>query len=939
MSHIRSWSDIVNLPLSEYQCGLPSDTSGNITGKIFEEPLLTQSNGRILIGHAVNGMFRFAAFPSRVYPVPINNRDFGYCQGMDHTTENAVYLGNLSYSLIINGNIVSLTDDLRKAESHYASSFLPVTKTCEGDLKISIMSCAPVAEKGVDVFRGAPLPGPAGALYLIVIENTSSRKDAEGILRLEASGRLIGDYEDLKPEIWKLNAAALSIRRGTLMLSRPEGSVGVHLQGGQCSLCGDNFVSECTYRIAAGGFRIFCTYVAMGAEYCDVTPELYALLRKDPLDWLSVTLDFWNSRLPRAELSAPESNDIPGRMHEFFIRCLFDNINCLQTDDSGNLIAHRQGAPSHGFGTIWGIDYEPTIISASILCPELAERALVFLLDRTRPMSSYCRPDHSVPILCSPVVIAAFLLRQTGDIGMFVRTPGMLDCLVGIMNEIIGFKHHGETLFSTYWSSDGLTGRRYDYGTNAKLYYAFKGLAFMLESLGKDGKKYSDIGDGILVSIDRTMIIDGPFGRMFSGGTNLDADDEGIFIKDNTLPYYDGEDTSSMLAPVYGACADDYTPWVNYQRFGRSLFCENYQPETDLRAWYATAPLAHDGTAVLASVSGSVSRREMMDTAETAVKYIDRSTGSLFWWPSGPEECRKLTRCSQGQGAWAWQYYSRWLGIEFDGVSRTLSFSPKGLPVKLHLYPSPSCGFPFEIDYDEKAGICLVKSSASETWTVAISFRGDGCGAEGVRDILKKTVSPGERAEYRRIGEVRSVADNFSVDSIHETEAKAFTVDNIIFSRRGGLWYWLQNDTPSFDLRFVIGNHTGVHWKDVKVTLSMPEKCSASSRSQGALRLEHEGLRKYGSVSCFVGPVKNGERKTASFVFHMPVAHRVDRKNEDICRHLSGVPQTDDALIEAVGIDKPELVTLTAVLEYYTEENECLRRMLAFTAGYVPKKV
>jgi hypothetical protein len=625
-------------------------------------------------------------------------------------------------------------------------------------------------------------------------------------------------------------------------------------------------------------------------------------------------------------------------MHEFFIRCLFDNFNCLQTDALGNLIAHRQGAPSHGFGTIWGIDYEPTVISASLLCPEIAERALVFLLDKTRPMSSYCKADHSVPILCSPVVIAAFLLRQTGDTGMFDRTPGMLDSLTGIMDEITGFKHPLETLFSTYWSSDGLVGRRYDYGTNVKLYYAFKGLAFILESLGKDGKKYSRIGDEIVASIDKTMIIDGPFGKMFSGGTNLDTGDEGIFIQDNALPYYDGEDTSSMLAPVYGTCADDYGPWVNYQRFGRSLFCENYQPETDLRTWYATAPLANDGTAVLAGVSGSVSRREMMDTAGTAVKYIDRSTGSLFWWPSGPEECRKLTRCSQGQGAWAWQYYSRWLGIETDGVSRELSFSPKGLPAKLHLYPSPSRGFPFEIDYDEKAGLCLVKSSAPETWTVAVGFRGEGCGAEGSLEVLKKTIPPGGSAEYRRSGGLRGPAGNFGIDNIHEAEFRAFAGDNIIFRRRGGLWYWLQNDTPPFDLRFVIGNNTGIHWKDAKVTLVMPKGCSASSRSRGTLRLENEGVREYGSAVCFAGPVKNGEITTASFVFHMPVAHRVDRENEDIRRHLPEIPPSDDAIIEVIDIDEPETAELDAVLEYCTENDERLRRTLAFRAGYVPKK-
>jgi hypothetical protein len=108
MSGIRSWEDVVQLPRTVYQCGSPSDTDRLLTGKIYEEPLLIQSNARILIGYSVNAMFCFSAFPSRVYPVPINNRDFGYCQGMNYHTDNALYLGDLHYSLIMNGRNTSL---------------------------------------------------------------------------------------------------------------------------------------------------------------------------------------------------------------------------------------------------------------------------------------------------------------------------------------------------------------------------------------------------------------------------------------------------------------------------------------------------------------------------------------------------------------------------------------------------------------------------------------------------------------------------------------------------------------------------------------------------------------------------------------------------------------------------------------------------------------
>jgi hypothetical protein len=574
-----------------------------------------------------------------------------------------------------------------------------------------------------------------------------------------------------------------------------------------------------------------------------------------------------------------------------------------------------------------------------MICPELAERALVFLLDRTRPTSSYCESNHSVPILCAPVVIAAYLLRQTGDLGLFTRTPEMLDALTGIMEEILGYKHHSETLFATYWSSDGLTGRQYDYGTNVKLFYAFKGLSYILNALGRDGTKYEKTAGEILASIEKTMLVDGPFGIMLSGGTNLDSGDKGMFIKDNKSPYYDGEDTSAMLAPVYGVCDDDYTPLVNYQRFGRSIFCENYQAETDLRTWFATPPLANDGTAVLSSLSGAVSRNEMIDAGNTVIRFIDPVTGSLWWWPSGWKERRKLTRCSQGQGAWAWHYRSRWIGIETDALTHTLTINPKGLPSKLHVHPSRAMGLPLEIEYDEAAGECKISNTDNQNWNVKALFRKPGYGAEGERDMSSGVVSPKGsivlKRETKKAGPVK--IDGFSRKDIVDRELAAFGRDGILFTRRGGLWFWLQNNRPPFDLRFVIGNGTCSGWKDLKVTLHLPKGCSASTRKEGSMAVSDDSAeRYYNECVCYAGTLAKRERTTASFVFYMPLLRSVHQAKLNKSRHLFEAPLTDDAFIPTGDITVPDIVSLTADLEALTLEGKPVNRILEFKAGYIP---
>lgn len=933
---VYSWDDIIRLPVTRYQCGKPADSTEAWTGKLYEEPLLTQSNARILIGHGVNGIFRFAALPTQVYPVPIMNQDFEFYPGMYHHTDNIVYLGDLSYSLVINGNTVNLADSSRIAETRYAMHFLPVTQTSENNLAISVISCAPVSDSGAAAFRSLPLPGLPGAIYAIVIRNNGTN-NAKGILQLNASEKLIGDYEDLKPEIWKYNAAEVRIRRGTLVLTRPEGSCGIHFQGGKASFNGETFFSELGYDIPSGESRTFCTYIVLSKNFNDITPDLYKLIRRDPLDWFAMTLDFWKERLPRIKLSSPaEEGDLSDRALEFYFRCLLDNFNCLQTDAEGNLLAHRQGAPSHGYGTIWGIDLEPTIISASILCPELAERALVFFLENTRPASTYLPQNHSLPILCAPVMIAAFILRQTGDLDMFNRTPGMLDSLIGIMDEFMNYKHCDETLFFTYWSSDGLVGRRYDCGSNLKFFYAFKGLSYILEALGKDGKKYLDIGNGILASIEKTMLIEGPFGTMISGGSNLDEDDEGLFIKDNSFPYYDGEDTSVMLASVYGAWADDWFPWVNYQRFSRSLFCHNYQAETDIRSWFPVDGIAQDGTAVLSSVSGSVSRQEMIYTLKTALGFIDPVTGSSFWWPSGPSDCRRLTRCSQGHGAWAWHYRSRWLGIETDSVNRLLTVDPRGLPDRIRILPAP--GFLFEVEYDEPKGICTLTNLNSDSWTVKVGYRKQGCGTEGYHQIQTVNVVPKETVTVKRNSDPALDAqkkDYFSRKDIIAAEAKSFAENGVLFHRRGALWFWFQGQQPPFDLRFVVGNNTSADWSTVLVRLVLPPNCQALPRAQGALIFGDSKARDSEESICVLDSLESGERKCACFSFYMPVLRKVygsgDPKHR-LTKHLD-----NDAIIEA-DINEPDLVSLRASLEAIASDGERVTRVLEFKAGYIPKK-
>jgi hypothetical protein len=290
---------------------------------------------------------------------------------------------------------------------------------------------------------------------------------------------------------------------------------------------------------------------------------------------------------------------------------------------------------------------------------------MLFFLNRSE-MPRGGVPDHSVSILVAPVIIAGRWLRTTADMTFFQKHPEVVADLKTIVDQVMKLKAPSETLFRTKYSSDGSVGRVYDYSTNLKVWYAFESLAYLLTRLDRqeEGAVFANTASEIKAAIEHHMVVEGPFGRQISGGTNL-GEDPGTFYIDEQDLYYDGEDTGSMLAPIYGMTPHTDEPWKNYHRFARSLFCGTYDPEFDTLLWNAAEPMVIDGTALISRVGGSTSINEMKDAMLTLRKMgIDEVTGSLFWWPCGITEKRVLTRCSQGQGAWAWQYMEQWLGVK-----------------------------------------------------------------------------------------------------------------------------------------------------------------------------------------------------------------------------------------------------------------------------------
>jgi hypothetical protein len=867
-----TWKSILDAPRAEFACGHTSDTVAdrafNPGLNLFSEALYTQSNARVLLGQAANGSLRKIALPTQVYPAPTNTSEFGLGAGMYHHFDVAMYVGNLSYSIQVEGETqpMDLAADDRENETSYVEHFLPVTRAQAGSLEAALISFAPVAPDGENAaLAPAPLPGPAGAFYILHLRNGGSAP-VRGSVTLQASDLLIGHYEDAAPENRPYKQPSINLTQHTLVLTRPEGSVGIHLHDGRWGRPEAPFMAEKRFALAPGEEATFETYLSLAPAYSGVLPEMFNLHLHTPLEWLNFTAAFWRSRLGQLQVGGGELERFS---RESYIRSLFDNFNCLQTDAAGNLLSHWQGAPSHGYGTIWGIDVEPTAVSVAHLVPEMARQVMLFFM--TRSHAPVGPADHSTPILVAPVIIARQWLQASGDVAFLRAHPEVLEALQGILEELLTLKAPGECLFPSRFSSDGWVGRRYDYGTNVKAWYAFDSMAYLFDQAGRpeDAGKYHQIAREIRAAVQRTMVVAGPFGPQISGGTNLGEDPGQSYLPEGAL-YYDGEDTASMLAPIYGFTGFEDRTWVNYHRYARSLWCYHYDPEFETLHWSPNDPAVMDGTAYFSRLAGSVTPAEMRQSLEIFKDhYADPVTGSAFWWPHGQGFQRSLTRCSQGQGAWAWQYLYQWLGLVVDAPARRLTLAPRGLLEHLGWQDFHAGSNVFDISWAEDGSTARVKNKNNMLWTVQVGFRAPGAGASDALSWQSRVLAPGEEAHFVQAG-LPDRAGSGEMDIIR-TEAGAFGSNGVVFRRYGpamlwghcdGTQLWDFNQLP-LSLRFVIINATGKDWEQVTVRLAVPESWQAQGRQPDTWpRLD--GLAS-GEVVLELGALADGQRRVAPF--------------------------------------------------------------------------
>lgn len=905
------------------------DTTSELTDwSLSERQLFVQSNGRVLLGQDTMGRLHFACTPhDKIYAVPSGGTDMGGQFkghiGQYYQNDTALFLGKMRYDLEMDGGmLLSAANEFSVTE--YTDYFLPTTRTEYPQMQARVFSFAPVMEEESRPQSSIhPLPGPAAVMFCMEVKNTSGAT-LRGKVRLSFEQKFVNQFEHYgkRFEDYTQNPYRAEWDQKLLILWHPEACAAVQFLGAVQEGEATNPRIYIPFELKEGESRLFTTVIALTPHREEIYRNLGIIYQHTALEWVNITADFWKKRLGKMESGIREAEEMGKKYSDMHIRFILDNFNCLSFNEQGDLLTNWQGAPSHSLSRLWGIDIEPDVVSVMYAVPEVGPRAIEYLVKRNAPRFSLYS-DHSIFFYIAPLLIAGKYLELTGDAAYFKKHPDVTAGLEEVYQGMLAHKHKEYALFTSHYASDLIVFKKYDYGANVQCYYALKSWCMILEVLGRDATEALQLLKQMPGDMAAHMEADGPFGKQITGGNNLEENQDRFYIPDD-IYYYGGEDTATVLAPLYGLYEFDYEPYVNLHRFARSMYITSYDPEfqTMRELHFGMNPSA---TGCTLRLGGSYTRKEMLKTLEILYDRLDE-TGSLFWWPRAYNKKRCLTRCSQGQGAWVQQSMEQWYGLRMDALHHTLTIKPQGLLSSYHLEGIRLGNYIFDVEYEEKDGETrfLVKNKNQCDLKVQFAVRQFGAGAQGNRDTMitdRADIAEGETIErvYQTVPLEAEEAE------IERQECTDLAEQGVLFAPYGIVMPKLSfNDCQIFLLRFVI-SHLEETWKKVKVELQLPDGWKAAEKKYYMWDYQPVFREDSRKAICEVGELEANTHGVAGFYVNLPDKLIGGEKSVMLSEHP--FPQNAGEKMKAVtlyveGEKSENLEPITAILMADDEEKE-----------------
>ncbi|OMF30767.1 hypothetical protein BK133_16655 [Paenibacillus sp. FSL H8-0548] len=396
---------------------------------------------------------------------------------------------------------------------------------------------------------------------------------------------------------------------------------------------------------------------------------------------------------------------------EFYERAVLQCFGSIGMDGSGSIAGSNWGTyPTTEF--IWNKDMYYSFLPFHTTEPELFKQGLLWFLEHgVRPAGNRYKGGitHSLSNSLSSVIMAGLYYRTTGDKRLFLDNTGIDLKIRALLEETARTrKPDGPWLFPSVWLSDAYSLGDYHTGSNVIAWASFFHYARIVEDVFGDtatAERYRDIAARIQEDLEQLTTTEGPFGRQYVEGISISPSDK---LKDNAKKYegtyedfgmqfiwnltengkidllhHDGEESDTILMPLYGYTSYVNPTYSNYMRFSLSTSNPTYNPESRGIQWGDHSACTFPG---YMSGMGMITNADSMSGEDgyfTQIRKLTDADGSLWWWPynnGSPygDVVRHNTcgKCGWASGVFAGMFVSEILGLAYDAPAKQLSFRP-----------------------------------------------------------------------------------------------------------------------------------------------------------------------------------------------------------------------------------------------------------------------
>lgn len=717
-------------------------------GRKLPDPELTFdiSNNKTLVNVNMNGSIKFVSVYHGNY-YSDNIPGVWMCKDFKKT-------GPYGFKLKLGDNLIDLgLDDLPYATSLLGNLF-PVTEFQFDAVKATLVTYTPVSADGTLRLRGL--------VYGLHLQNLSQE-----------------------------------IMRGDVLLPSPDVSAGQLFSGAELCVHASDLENKSgiiSFELSPGQ-NVWVPSVI----YPPGEKTLQLVDEKGSLYWLNETWAYFKGITGTLQME----ND--PFVAEFYERAVLQCFGSIGMDGHGVIAGSNWGTyPTTEF--IWNKDMYYSFLPFHMMEPELFKQGMLWFLEHgVRPAGNRYEGGitHSLSNSLSSVMMAGLYYRTTGDKRLFLERPD-LDLKVRALLEqtIRARKPDGPWLFPSVWLSDAYSLGDFHTGSNVIAWGCFFHYARVVEEVFGDteaAQRYRDIAARIKDDLERLATAEGPFGPQYVEGISMSASDklkddakkyEGAydgfgmqFIMNLTengqidLMHHDGEESDTILMPLYGYTSYDEPTYGNYMRFSLSTANPTYNAESRGIQWgdhsACTFPGYMSGMGMITD-AGSMSGE---DGYFTQIRKLTDADGSLWWWPykngaAYGDVVRHNTcgKCGWASGVFTGLFISEILGLAYNAPAKQLSFRPFS-PTSSFSWDRVRLGSQtFSVSYRTEDGVteAVVTSYGPQAITAVIELpvgRPDGAVTEmnsgmeasparhGVRNgratlIFNETLQPGDTKTF-----------------------------------------------------------------------------------------------------------------------------------------------------------------------------------------------